>query len=308
MQMNLLPTILEHRSSGRRVVFAGTDPGIVTTSTTIPRTLEEVFADINRFQVLSAEDNSNPETTPYPFDVKRLPKPSRITAGLIDNATFKKCHQKRHQRRQASGVSAELQQKKLAKERREREIRAKRAYGKITAQERRRIREHAQLPPGEQAPAVIHCFGHWQGVNSPIKGHSRRGTKKIREQHRIYGHVGLTNEYNTSKTCPYCFSKVVLHQARRIVNGKEQIVRLNGAIECVHPQCPARTIGYTTRGRDANAAANIALSGASIVLAADHQPLPCYRQGSKQTRYTLATNLSYSHDTSTVPRDSTREE
>ena len=48
-----LPAILEHCSSGRRVVFAGTDPGIVTTSTTIPKTLEEVLADINRYHVLS---------------------------------------------------------------------------------------------------------------------------------------------------------------------------------------------------------------------------------------------------------------
>ncbi|RUS12916.1 LOW QUALITY PROTEIN: hypothetical protein BC938DRAFT_478292 [Jimgerdemannia flammicorona] len=63
--IDLLPIILEHHSSGRKVVFAGTDPGIVTTSTTIPRTLEEVFADINRFHILSTEDGSNVETTLY---------------------------------------------------------------------------------------------------------------------------------------------------------------------------------------------------------------------------------------------------
>lgn len=51
--MNLLPAILEHYSSGRRVVFARTDPGIVTTSTTIPKTLEEVLADINCYHVFS---------------------------------------------------------------------------------------------------------------------------------------------------------------------------------------------------------------------------------------------------------------
>ena len=227
---------------------------------------------------------------------------------MIDKAVFKRRHQRKQQQRKTNGVDIETLQRKMDKERREREIRTKRAYSKIAAQEQRHIRAHGQLSPDEETLAVIHCFGHWQGANSPIKGHSRRGTKKIREQHRVYGHVGITNEYNTSKTCPYCFSKVVLHQAHRTVNGREQIVRLNGAIECVHPRCPARKLKYTTRGRDANAAANIALSGASIVLAADHQPLPCYRQGSKQTRYTLATNLSYSHDTSTVPRDSTREE
>ena len=96
--------------------------------------------------------------------------------------------------------------------------------------------------PQAPAPEVIHCIGHWQGVNSPIKGHSRRGMKKIRKQHRDYGHIGITNEYNTSKTCPFCFSRVVLHRARRIVDGKKLVVRLNGAIECVHPRCPARRL------------------------------------------------------------------
>ncbi|RUS19003.1 hypothetical protein BC937DRAFT_88082, partial [Endogone sp. FLAS-F59071] len=213
--MDLLPIILEHRSSGRKIVFAGTDPGIVTTSTTIPRTLEEVFADINRFHILSTEDGSNVETMLYSDGVQRLPRPSKITARLIDNATFKRCHQKKHQRMEASGVSPGIKKKKLAKNRREREVRTKQAYSKITAQERKHIRAHAQPSPGEKTPAIIHCIGHWQGINSNIKGHSRRGVKKIREQHRIYGHVGITNEYNTSKTCPYCFSKIVLHRVRR---------------------------------------------------------------------------------------------
>src|SRR5215469_9504936 len=138
---------------------------------------------------------------------------------------------------------------------------------------------------------IIHCYGHWVGKNSMIKGHCRRGTKKIREQHRAHGHVGITNEHNTSKTCPYCFSKVILHRARRTVGGEDKIVRLNGAIECVNPQCPARRIHYTTRGRDANAAANIALSGASIILSTDRQPLPPFRHNANHTRYTLANEL-----------------
>ncbi|RUS13241.1 hypothetical protein BC937DRAFT_95630, partial [Endogone sp. FLAS-F59071] len=73
----------------KKVVFAGTDPDIVTTSTTIPRTLEEVFADINRFHILSAEDSSNVETTLYLDGVQQLPRPSKITTHLIDNVTFK---------------------------------------------------------------------------------------------------------------------------------------------------------------------------------------------------------------------------
>ncbi|RPB08593.1 hypothetical protein P167DRAFT_608616 [Morchella conica CCBAS932] len=202
----------------KRSFFSGTDPGIVVTSVTVPRTLESIFASINHFQALTDSSDGAPR-----------------------------------------GNTA----KKLAKEKREREVRMKRVYGKITAQERRHIRAHAQLPPDAPKPVLIHCVGHWQGINSCIKGHSRREMKQIREQHRVYGNVAITNEYNSSKTCPLCSSKV--HLARRTVDGKERVVRLHGAVECVHPRCPARRIPHTTRGRDADAAANIALSGASII-------------------------------------------
>lgn len=182
----------------------------------------------------------------------------------------------------------------------------KRVYGKITAQERRHIRAHAQLPPDAPKPVLIHCVGHWQGINSCIKGHSRREMKQIREQHRVYGNVAITNEYNSSKTCPLCSSKV--HLARRTVDGKERVVRLHGAVECVHPRCPARRIPHTTRGRDANAAANIALSGASIILSSDQQPLPPFRRDTNNTRYNLAKELLTVMTPGLVPRDSIRDE
>jgi hypothetical protein len=134
--MNLLPTVM----SGRQVVFAGTDPGTVVTSTMIPRTLEEIFSDINRFQAISTEDDSVMETTPYLFDVEQLPKANKITADLINNVTFLKKHQRKHRQRQKDNVDRDTQQKKLAKESRQREIRTKRAYGKLAAQERSRIR------------------------------------------------------------------------------------------------------------------------------------------------------------------------
>jgi hypothetical protein len=289
--MNLLPAIKEHISSHKKVVFSGTDPGTVVTSITVPTTLDSIFASINRFQGLASIEDSSDDGAPYAFSVDRLPKAHKITAGLINNVTFLTKHQNRHRQRQKRGVDEEIRRRKLAKENREREIRTKRAYGKIAAKERRHIRAHAQLPPDAPKPALIHCIGHWSGINSCIKGHSRRGMKKIRAQHRIYGNVAIVNEFNSSKTCPFCFSKVVLHRARRIVGGEERIVRLHGAIECVHPRCPARRIKYTTRGRDANAAANIALSGASIILSSDHQPLPPFRRNANHTRYNLATEL-----------------
>jgi hypothetical protein len=70
----------------------------------IPRTLDEIFGDINRFQAISTEGVSNTEATPYSFSVERLPKPNKITANLINNVTFLKSHQKKHQQRQKSNV------------------------------------------------------------------------------------------------------------------------------------------------------------------------------------------------------------
>ena len=99
--MNLLPEIMGHVSSQQNVVFSETDPGTVITSITSPRSLETIFADINCFNILAShEDNSeddkdNPDLTPYNFNVKLLPKPYKITAGLINEVTFSKKHQKK---------------------------------------------------------------------------------------------------------------------------------------------------------------------------------------------------------------------
>ena len=93
-----------------------------------------------------------------------------------------------------------------------------------------------------------------------------------------------------------------------MVDGVEKVVCLNGAIECVHPWCPSRRIKYTTQGRDVNAATNIALPGASIILAADHQPLPPFQHNAKHTRYNLAQELLLVVTPDRVPHDSTCEE
>ena len=57
-----------------------------------------------------------------------------------------------------------------------------------------------------------------------------------------------------------------------------------------------------------NAAANIALSGASIISAADHQPLPPFQRNAKHTRYNLAQELLLVMTPDRVPHDSAREE
>ncbi|CAG8566820.1 393_t:CDS:2 [Paraglomus occultum] len=217
-----IPKVIKHYFPKKKVIFAGTDPGIVTTTTTIPKTLEEICADIDRFQalLLSGTDGFDKQ-----FSVKQLPRCSKITSGLINSVTFLRRHQKKDERRRTNGMDELIRQKKLSKGHREREIRIQRAYGKIIGQERRQIRAYAQPSVGKQVPAIIHCCGHWKSTGSTIKGQSRRGTKKIIEQYRNHGHVEFTNERNTSKICPYCFSEIDLHKTRRIVNGTEKIVR-----------------------------------------------------------------------------------
>ncbi len=116
-------------------------------------------------------------------------------------------------------------------------------------------------------------------------------------------------KFNTLKICPYCFSKLILHHACRNVNEKEWTVRLHGTVECIYPRYLARKLNYTTRGRDVNASANIALSGASIVLAADCQPLPPFCcNSSNQTRYNLVKELSSVSTSGLVPHDFIRDE
>src|SRR4051794_17188941 len=99
--MNLLPEITRHFFLQQKVVFSETDPSTVITSITSPKSLKMILADINCFNILasyedSSEDNEdNPELTLYNFNVELLPKPYKITAGLINKVTFLKKHQKK---------------------------------------------------------------------------------------------------------------------------------------------------------------------------------------------------------------------
>ena len=103
-------------------------------------------------------------------------------------------------------------------------------------------------------------------VGSRLKGHTRRGGTKLRKWHMRQGPVALTDEFRTSKTCVFCFRPVELARSRRIVNGVAKIVRVNGAVVCLHPDCVSYKAGYCTKGRDAHAALNIALAGATRCL------------------------------------------
>ncbi|KAF9358967.1 hypothetical protein BGX26_000509 [Mortierella sp. AD094] len=110
-------------------------------------------------------------------------------------------------------------------------------------------------------------------VGSRIKGHAKRGGRKLRQEHMKHCPVVLTDEYRSSKTCIYCFGEVRTARARRIVNGEAKMVRINGALECVNPMCPSVKVGYTIKSRDPHSALAIALAGASALLSLDHEVL-----------------------------------
>ncbi|KAI8363414.1 hypothetical protein B0O80DRAFT_372813, partial [Mortierella sp. GBAus27b] len=102
-------------------------------------------------------------------------------------------------------------------------------------------------------------------VGSRIGGHARRGGKKLRKKHQQHCVVAIQDEYRTSKVCIYCFQEVRPARSRRIIQGKEKMVRVHGALECSNPNCPAFREGYTIRPRDAHAAVAIALAGVSAL-------------------------------------------
>lgn len=159
-------------------------------------------------------------------------------------------------------------------------------------------------------PVVLHGAAG-TAVGSRIKGHVKRGGSKMTRQHRQVCPTGHTNENRTSKICSCCFAPISLSRATRTKDGETKTMRLNGSVECKNPTCPRRKAGRGSMGRDANAANNILISGASILLSADHKALPPYRPYALPTTTMTARvhNLdiktsTQSHPSCDAPRDS----
>ncbi|KAF9576093.1 hypothetical protein EC968_000161 [Mortierella alpina] len=107
------------------------------------------------------------------------------------------------------------------------------------------------------------------GVGSRLQGNFRLGGGKIREQHRQYGVVVVTDEHMTSQTCSIRYNKTWPARSRRMVDGKQKVVSLGGAKECTNPLYPAFKVGYTTRPRDTQACVCIGTSGFSALKVAE---------------------------------------
>ncbi|GJJ75259.1 hypothetical protein EMPS_07617 [Entomortierella parvispora] len=162
-----------------------------------------------------------------------------------------------------------------------------------TSPERPRMSlQHLEACP-KSRPVVIPLMLHGDaglGVGSRLKGHSKMGGNKVPERHMRYTPVAKTPEHKSSQTCPFCFQLVRLARARRKKDGEMRLVRVHGAIECTNPDCESYKVGYTQRGRDTNAAVNIALAGYVLVTSdpEDRATLPPFDP--KRPTWSLSSN------------------
>ncbi|KAL1932676.1 hypothetical protein VTP01DRAFT_8354 [Rhizomucor pusillus] len=193
--------LYEHLQGQRNVGITGIDPGRVTTATISTRRIRSLFEDINRFEALQEDTD---QIADIDTDVERCPKPVELKTGLIENATFRKVHR----------VLREQGQETNVKQARTREFREKSFYQKFGSG----IRKEAVSKEPEKKISVIHFLGSWKPVNNRVKGHACSGSLKKLEQtlkapepDKLY----TIDEYNTTKTCGYCFKKIQIHKYRR---------------------------------------------------------------------------------------------
>ncbi|KAI8394078.1 uncharacterized protein BYT42DRAFT_29730 [Radiomyces spectabilis] len=97
--------------------------------------------------------------------------------------------------------------------------------------------EGAQMIDRNVPTNLVMCIGNaGTGVGSRIRGHVRRGGKKMLTEHSRNTTVAITNEFCSSKTCVFCFQQTELAK-RRLPGGKTK--QVSGAVRCINPNCPA---------------------------------------------------------------------
>ncbi|KAF9536905.1 hypothetical protein EC957_009424 [Mortierella hygrophila] len=111
------------------------------------------------------------------------------------------------------------------KDLRDQEIRTKRVYATLAAEQRSNAKEAVIKDSKSKAPtsiprkrnvAVVVLHGAaGTSVGSRIKGHQKRGGSKLTKEHRMYGTVAHTNENRTSRVCSCCFMPVFLSRGQR---------------------------------------------------------------------------------------------
>ncbi|KAI9474258.1 MAG: hypothetical protein EXX96DRAFT_509403 [Benjaminiella poitrasii] len=104
------------------------------------------------------------------------------------------------------------------------------------------------------------------GVGSRIQGHLRYGGNWKTQKHSLYTSVCVTNEHNSSKTCPFCFHKI--SHPIKILNkdGRKIIKAVNCTSFCSYRNCVSVKAKSSHRGNGSLSALIIGLSGLASLL------------------------------------------
>jgi hypothetical protein len=99
------------------------------------------------------------------------------------------------------------------------------------------------------------------GVGSRIKSFLKYGGIWKPKTHSLYTTVCVTNENNTSQTCPFCYKKLV-HPIKITKEGtKKSLKSVNGTFVCNNPKCISVKADQSHHSRGQVSALSIGLSG-----------------------------------------------
>ncbi|KAF9968558.1 hypothetical protein BGZ70_002462 [Mortierella alpina] len=283
------------------VAFGGTDNGIVTTTATSRATVETLMLHLNHAYVVS-NDARGDKSMPAPMEVSPV---FSMRAGRLNKSSRMIYNQQRRKRRLARAKDLDPEMAAAyGKHEKEESMSRCRTKEQIIEARIRRASYQAKVQEFEHSRQSLHdartaklfdkrtlaklCAeeqrfvcgaGHaGLGINSPIRGHCRRGGYRFRQQHARSTLAIIVNENKTTKICGHCFDRVRLARARKRVGQKIKVVTTNGSVECTNKDCPTRLSHRTIRNRDGNASTSINVSGFSALLAPDRKPLHVYRQ------------------------------
>ncbi|RCH89595.1 hypothetical protein CU097_009212 [Rhizopus azygosporus] len=126
--------------------------------------------------------------------------------------------------------------------------------------------ERRYATSSKKVKLIMFIDGRGLDIGPRIKGYMRYGGHWKPLKHSLYTSVCITNEYNTSQTCIYCFQKLS-HQVQTVYkNGTRRLRTTNGAFICDNLSCVSVQAKKAVKGRDTLSAMIIGLSSLTTLL------------------------------------------
>ncbi|KAG2197763.1 hypothetical protein INT46_005749, partial [Mucor plumbeus] len=139
----------------------------------------------------------------------------------------------------------------ITNKRRSKELRRQKFLDQACSNERIFINQ------GQRGNTIAFVGDRGYSVGSRIKGFNKYSGKWKPQNHSRYISAIITNEYNTSQTCIYCF-----HKTTHPVHIVDNTLKTNtGTSVCTNPACILVKSGSSYKGRDAISSLAIGLSG-----------------------------------------------